>query len=396
MTAAAIIHNLSFPEGSAPVVRFTAYAKGLQRAGWQVRVLCIKPKDESRESRGLVTAGEYQGLPFEFTSGTRYRSPGIATRVWFNMLGFWKSLARIAQMKRREGLKVALMVGPLGFFKETMYFIVCRLYGVKLVEERTEYPFLSPGKSPLFRLKLWLYLHVSCRQYDGMLVISKVLEGYFRKYIRPGAGIFVMPIIVEPERFDLVAAGEQEFEDVVYIGSMQTGKDGVEFLLEAFARIAGKYGKLRLVLIGNTAFDGFIRLQQQVEALQIGNRVVFTGRMPVADIPLPLKNAKMLVLARPANKQAEAGMPTKVGEYLATGNPVVVTKVGSIPDYLEDGVNAFLAEPGDVAGFADKMEEILLHPDKAKVVGERGKELARSVFNYTYQGARLASFFHSL
>ena len=49
----------------------------------------------------------------------------------------------------------------------------------------------------------------------------------------------------------------------------------------------------------------------------------------------------MLVLARPDNIQAKGGFPTKLGEYLATGNPVVVTKVGEIPNYLIDGVNAF-------------------------------------------------------
>ena len=61
-------------------------------------------------------------------------------------------------------------------------------------------------------------------------------------------------------------------------------------------------------------------------------------------MPKYLCNAKLLALARPDSIQAQGGFPTKLGEYLATGRPVVVTKVGEIPDYLEDGVNAFLSD----------------------------------------------------
>ena len=50
-------------------------------------------------------------------------------------------------------------------------------------------------------------------------------------------------------------------------------------------------------------------------------------------------------MARPDSRQARGGFPTKLGEYLATGKPVCVTKVGEITVYLEDNVSAFLAEP---------------------------------------------------
>ena len=52
-----------------------------------------------------------------------------------------------------------------------------------------------------------------------------------------------------------------------------------------------------------------------------------------------------MALARPTNKQAEGGFPTKLGEYLATGNTVVVTNVGEIGEFLHDKVNAFVSDP---------------------------------------------------
>ncbi len=57
----------------------------------------------------------------------------------------------------------------------------------------------------------------------------------------------------------------------------------------------------------------------------------------------------------PDSKQAQGGFPTKLGEYLATGNPVCATTVGEIPDYLVDGESVYFAVPGSVDSFADAM-----------------------------------------
>lgn len=104
----------------------------------------------------------------------------------------------------------------------------------------------------------------------------------------------------------------------------------------------------------------------------------------------------MLVLARPNNKQSEAGFPTKLGEYLATGKPVVVTRVGEIPEYLEDQVNAFIANPGDAGNFALKMKQVMLNYDKALNIGHAGRQLAHTTFNSTFQGNELAGWLKHL
>ena len=104
----------------------------------------------------------------------------------------------------------------------------------------------------------------------------------------------------------------------------------------------------------------------------------------------------MLVLARPDNKQSEAGFPTKLGEYLATGKPVVVTRVGEIPEYLKDQENAFIASPGDAHNFAMKMKQVMNNYDDALKVGHKGQQLALTTFNSTYQGLKLAEWLKHL
>ena len=120
--------------------------------------------------------------------------------------------------------------------------------------------------------------------------------------------------------------------------------------------------------------------------------MLFTGKLPRNDIPAYICNAELLALARPRSIVADAGFPSKVSEYLSTGRPVVVTKVGEIPAYLTDGQNAFLADPDSVSDFAEKLRLALMDEAQAMKVGTNGKEIAQSVFNYRFQATRILRF----
>ena len=109
-----------------------------------------------------------------------------------------------------------------------------------------------------------------------------------------------------------------------------------------------------------------------------------------------MAGARCLVLARPDSLQARAGFPTKLGEYLALGRPVVVTKVGEIPRYLEDGVSAYLVEPGDVAGLAKKINEVFADPVLAEQIGISGREVALKNFDYKVHAEELRDWIRSI
>ena len=130
--------------------------------------------------------------------------------------------------------------------------------------------------------------------------------------------------------------------------------------------------------------------------LNIQNRVHFLGQVTRTEVPNYLKNAKVLTLSRPPSIVADAGFPSKLTEYLATGKPVVVTKVGEIPNYLTDGLNAFLSEAGSVEAFSEKLDFVLGNYEFAKKVGLKGKELTSTIFNYNFQSGRIIGFINSL
>ena len=178
---------------------------------------------------------------------------------------------------------------------------------------------------------------------------------------------------------------------------MGNNKDGVSILIEAFKKIAPKYTDIKLYLIGDTSDKNeMAKLKRKVAEFDLQGRVVFTGRIDHAKMPAYLCNATLLALARPANKQAEGGFPSKLGEYLETGNPVVITKVGDIPEYLTDGENAFLCQPDSVEAFAEKLDYALSNPDIAKKIGRNGQKLIFSAFDYKVQSQKLINFVNML
>ena len=99
-----------------------------------------------------------------------------------------------------------------------------------------------------------------------------------------------------------------------------------------------------------------------------------------------------MTLARPRNLQSSGGFPSKLGEYLSTGNPVVVTSVGEITEYLEDEKNAFIAEPDNAASFAVCLKKALTNYDNAKTIGLEGRCVAANNFDYKVQSEKLVEF----
>lgn len=163
---------------------------------------------------------------------------------------------------------------------------------------------------------------------------------------------------------------------------MYGDKDGVYDLITAYGQICGEFPQSRLILIGSNQDKAKMEKNlNALEALSCKENVIFTGLLNKKELIKWLTSAYCLALARPDNQQAKYGFPTKLGEYLATGRPVVITSVGDIPIYLKDGINAYVSAPDDPHAFAQKLRACFSDELNAKRIGEAGQALVKSVFN---------------
>jgi glycosyltransferase involved in cell wall biosynthesis len=93
---------------------------------------------------------------------------------------------------------------------------------------------------------------------------------------------------------------------------------------------------------------------------------------------------------------AQAGFPFKLGEYLATGKPVIASSVSDIPELLKNRQDVMLVPPGNSCAIVDAVEFLIVHPEQAFDIGASGRLSARKLFDYREQGAQLNAFLRSI
>ena len=249
---------------------------------------------------------------------------------------------------------------------------------------------------PTFKIeRLEQEYRVTCdviKSVDCILVMTKRLEHYYKSLSKSHTNFLHLPMTVDLSRFQHISiANKYRKPYIAFTGTYSNAKDGVDILIKAFAKIASKYPNYNLLLAGFYHYD-VSKQKELIAQLGLNDKISYLGTLDKEQIPELVCNASLLVLPRPDSHQAQGGFPTKLGEYLATGKNVCVTKVGEIPDYLEDNFSAFMATPGDVDSFADAMDRALSDSEKAKQVGRSGRKVAENNFNIDVQAKRLVRF----
>ncbi len=232
---------------------------------------------------------------------------------------------------------------------------------------------------------------------DGFALMTKTLMLHYQHFKGKLPKMIHLPMTVDLDRFNKDLPEMEGFKKpyVAFVGVMNDAKEGVNILIKAFKVLNNEFQDYNLYLVGPRNYDTPSHLEM-IHNCGLEEKVEWKGAYDRDQIPAIVQNADLLVLPRPDSRQAQGGFPTKLGEYLATGNPVVATRVGELPDYLEDGESVFFAEPGSVDSFADAMQRALINPEEAKRIGANGRKVAKKHFNKDIQAKILYDFFQDL
>ena len=378
--------NFGFPNGSGATARVHGFARSLQSAGAAVRVVCVTPTEVAgRRNLNPDPVGVHDGIPFEYACGTTTLPSGLLARRFLRV----RSALRTWWSARRERPDVVIATAQTipGLL---LPLLVARAVGAACVLDACELPsgFLADGARRESHRRIYARL---ARRIEGILVVSSFLERYFGEQTR--VPMLRVPILVEMNRFPTRAARTHQ---IVYAGNLAHAEE-ITSLLHAFASVARDDADARLEVIGDDpSSDALLRYPALATELGVGDRVDFCGAIDREAVTVRVGSASVLALPRPATPWAEAGLSTKLAEYLATSQPVVVTAVGDIPLYLEDRVSAYLVAPGDALAFVAALRDALADPERAAAIGRRGRDAAARHFEVTVHGPRLVAFFASL
>ncbi len=157
----------------------------------------------------------------------------------------------------------------------------------------------------------------------------------------------------------------------LYVGNLESYQ-GVDLLLESLARLPRS--DLRLVVIGGP--DGAVAARRrQAEALGLADRVRFVGPRPLRDLGSYLAQADLLVSPRLRG----GNTPMKIYSYLASGRPILATRIRAHTQVLDDGC-AVLVEP-EAAAMAAGLATLLEEPELRRALGRAARELAEARFS---------------
>lgn len=393
-----VLTNEPFPIGMAATNRILSISKGIVENSHWVKVVILQPTEKiSNEVRNELTKGTYNGIEFEYSSCVTIWPKNKVNKGFCKFKGIVNAIRIIYSVRKAKTISCFLLISN-SFADIIVFYFVSKVLKVKYIQEKSEFPFVLNKKSLFGKLYAYLYIKYTYKCFDGMIIMTKHLYNFFTPRVKRNAKLILVPMTVEPERFVNNQIKVNELSKyIAYCGYMGGNKDGVPILIDAFKIVSNKYDNLKLYLIGYTSnVDEYNVLKQKIKDLDLGDKVVFTGKVNRDVIPAYLCNASLLVLARPSSMQSQGGFPSKLGEYLSTGNPVVVTRVGEIPDYLTDGVTAFLADPDSAEAFAKKIDYVLSNPSLAQKVGLAGREVAFNTFNYRMQSKKIVDFIENL
>lgn len=161
---------------------------------------------------------------------------------------------------------------------------------------------------------------------------------------------------------------------LLFVGNL-TPRKGVEFAVEAVARLLPRFPNLRLDIIGAEADPVYVQ-RLKAQAALLGEAVRFRGLCSQAEIRAALARAVALLLP-----SREEHAPVIVAEAMAAGRPVVATMVGALPTMVEPGVTGILIPPEDAGSAAAAVADLLSDPDRAQRLGAAARERARERYH---------------
>ncbi len=260
--------------------------------------------------------------------------------------------------------------------------VIARDYASSVFASRLGFPTVMETHAHAGATDRWLRwaLRDTCLpSFRAVITISETLRNY---YIDLGAipeKIIVLPTGVNIDAFSRPAVlpdspfqetASEGRQQAVYVGHLYDWK-GIPTIIEA-SRVAPL---IDFHIIGGND-DDITRTKQQIKAKQLSN-VYVHGRKDQSQLPPYLWHADVLLLPPSAHHpSAKWTSPVKLGEYLASGTPVVATEIPALKNWLKNDDVEFVA-PDAPTDLVAGIKRVVENPTRAMKLSERGLIIAQ-------------------
>jgi len=209
------------------------------------------------------------------------------------------------------------------------------------------------------------------KRLDGRVAVSEWSRQTISRYV-PGE-YEIIPNGIEFARFATPSAQPAKFRDtnptILYVGRLEPRK-GVEYLIKAFTTVKAQMPKARLVIVGDGGLMG--ECERLVRRLKLQD-VFFEGHVPGQQLPGYFQRADLVCVPSTGNES----FGIVLAEAMASGTPVVASRIDGFRTLIEDRRTGVFAEPRSPGSIAEQALSVLQSGEFRQELIENGQEKAQ-------------------
>ena len=335
--------NVRVPTEKAHGIQIMKMCEAFARRGAEVEL--VVPR---RRNLIVTDPFKYYGIPMRTFTIKKLPSLDVAR---FGQIGFW--IQHLSFLLFAIPYVIAARANVVYSRDIILCFIlsVVRVHGVVFEDHE-----------PIKHRRTYAFL---LRHISHKVIVAANLRALYESLGVSVKGVCVAPNGVDLEEFNAVSPDpllwsrkygiEREKKIILYTGHFYRWK-GTYTLLDS-SRFMGE--DTVIVCIGGTAGD-YAEAQRYIEKQRLTN-VYLVPFLSHVEVLSHLKSANVLVLPNTAKEERSLRYttPLKLFEYMASGVPIVASRIPSFGLYLENGKNAVLCNPDDPTDLALRIQEVL-------------------------------------
>ncbi|RIX45475.1 MAG: glycosyltransferase, exosortase A system-associated [Rhodocyclales bacterium GT-UBC] len=218
----------------------------------------------------------------------------------------------------------------------------------------------------------------------------------------PAERITVIPNAVDIEAFAVggqpdaalkARLGLDGCKVIGFIGSFYA-YEGLDLLLDALPQVLAKVPEARVLLVGGGPQDK--ALQAQAQGLGIADKVIFTGRVPHAEVQRYYDLVDVLAYPRHSMRLTELVTPLKPLEAMAQGRVLIASDVGGHKELIEDGKTGVLFRAGSAESLSRAILDLLAKESTWPTIRAAGRNFVENERNWTNSVARYQAIYSNL
>lgn len=219
---------------------------------------------------------------------------------------------------------------------------------------------------------------------ERVIVLSDYWRNFFQA-IMPAEKIAVVENGISLKGYHYDKSGPEV--NILFMGRLGERK-GVYDLLEASTRLAETHSGFQVYLAGDGEVEKVAALVKQKNLEQYIHVLGWVGEEERA---IYLKNADLMVL--PSYNE---GFPMAILEAMNYGSAVISTRVGGIPEMIDEGVNGFVIEPGDIDGLTGRMQELIEQQALREQMGKSNIKKVHEKFAVDAQAEKIDGIYREI